>query len=618
MGAAIEHPGNAVGDVQLLFGAGDAHVGQTAFLLKVRFGILAHFAGEYPLFHSNEEHVREFKAFCRVNGHQHHLICALVVAVDIADEGDVFQIAFQRGFLAVLVAVVLDIVHQLTKVLQAVCRVLVALGSVRFQHCLIAGQLDHIGCKLVQCAGLQRVLQALVDLPELEQWHYGTAELCVLVGVADDIQHTHALLPGQIGNDLHGSGTDLAGRLVDDAAQAHIIARVRYNRHIGVDVLDLFAVIEALAAHDLVRDARAGKVAFDRGRLGIHTVQNSMICQMPTRFQVLADHIRDVAGLVLLIFGGVHLHLVTLAVVRPQGLTFALGVVLDDAVGGIQDIGGGAIVLFQANGLCAGIELFKVEDILNGSPTEAVDALVVIAHHADVALRTGEQADQAELCHAGILIFVHQQVAVFVLVELPHIRMFGQQLHGLVDEVVEIKGTGFLQALFISGIDAGGQRTLGVLCRAGEGLFRADKLILPAAHLVDGRFDGQKFIVHIQVFVDRLHHTLGVVRIIDGKAAGIADLFCPAAQDAHTGRVEGGCEHLIAFFTAQHPAQTLFQLPCRLVGKGDCHYVPAAHRVLAQHPIQPAGRGSTCHNGVAQSLHIILGGWARRLSGAVG
>ena len=317
MGAAIEHPGNAVGDVQLLFGAGNAHISQTAFLLKVRFGILAHFTGEYTLFHSNEEHVRELKALCGVNGHQHHLICALVVAVDIADEGDIFQIAFQRGFLTVLVAVVLDVVHQLTKVLQAVCRVLVAFGSVRFQHCLIAGQLDHIGCKFVQRAGFQRVLQALVDLPELEQRHYGTAELCVLVGVADDIQHTHALLPGQIGNDLHRGGTDLAGRLVDDAAQAHIIARVRYNRHIGVDVLDLFAVIEALAAHDLVRDACAGKVAFDGGRLGIHTVQNSMICQMSTRFQVLADHIRDVAGLILLIFGGVHLHLVTLAVVRP-------------------------------------------------------------------------------------------------------------------------------------------------------------------------------------------------------------------------------------------------------------------------------------------------------------
>ena len=35
-----------------------------------------------------------------------------------------------------------------------------------------------------------------------EQRHYGAAELCILVGMADDVQHAHALLRGQIGNHL--------------------------------------------------------------------------------------------------------------------------------------------------------------------------------------------------------------------------------------------------------------------------------------------------------------------------------------------------------------------------------------------------------------------------------
>ena len=64
------------------------------------------------------------------------------------------------------------------------------------------------------------------------------------------------------------------------------------------------------------------------------------------------------------------------------------------------------VVLLQSDGLGAGIEFFKVENVLNGSAAEAVDALVVIAHHADVALRPGEQADQTELRHAGILILL--------------------------------------------------------------------------------------------------------------------------------------------------------------------------------------------------------------------
>ena len=342
-----------------------------------------------------------------------------------------------------------------------------------------------------------------------------------------------------------------------------------------------------------------------------------MVCQMPARFQVLADDIRDMAGFVLLILGGIHLHLIALAVVRPQGLALALGVVLDDAVGCVEDIGGGAVVLLQANRLGSGIELFKIENVLNGSATEAVDALVVIAHHTDVALRPGEQADQTKLRHAGILILVHQQVAVLVLVELPHVRVFSPQLHGLVDQVVKIERTGLFQLFLVSCVDAGGLGALhvsGVVCKR---LLRADQLILPAAHLVDGGLDGQKFIVDAQLFIYRFHHTLGIVGIIDGKAAGVADLFGPAAQNTHTGRVEGGGEHFVPFLAAQHPAQAFLQFPCRLIGKGNGHHVPAAHCVAAQHPVQPAGGVCASHDGGAQSLDVLLGHRAGRFLRAV-
>ena len=105
-----------------------------------------------------------------------------------------------------------------------------------------------------------------------------------------------------------------------------------------MDVLDFLAVIEALAAHDLMRDARTGEVAFDGGRLGVHPVEDGVVGQMSALFEVLADDVRDMAGLVLLVLGGIDLHLVALAVLRPEGLALALGVVLDDTVGGIQDI----------------------------------------------------------------------------------------------------------------------------------------------------------------------------------------------------------------------------------------------------------------------------------------
>ena len=83
-----------------------------------------------------------------------------------------------------------------------------------------------------------------------------------------------------------------------------------------------------------------------------------------------------------------------------------------------------------------------------------------------------------------------------------------------------------------------------MLFRSGKGLFRADKLILPSAHLVDRSLDGQELIVHIQVFVDSLHHTLGIIGIVDGKAARIADLLRPAENR----RENGAAEPVFRFF----------------------------------------------------------------------
>ena len=91
---------------------------------------------------------------------------------------------------------------------------------------------------------------------------------------------------------------------------------------------------------------------------------------MSACFQVLADDVRDVHGLVLLVLGGVDMDLIALAVFGPEGLALALGVVLDDTVGGVQDVGSGAIILFQPDGLGARIDPLKVEDVLDGRAAE--------------------------------------------------------------------------------------------------------------------------------------------------------------------------------------------------------------------------------------------------------
>ena len=70
--------------------------------------------------------------------------------------------------------------------------------------------------------------------------------------------------------------------------------------------------------------------------------------------------------------------------------------------------------------------------------------------------------------------------------------------------------------------------------------------------------------------------------------------------------MEGGREHFVALFPAQHVPQTLFQLSRRLIGKGDRHHVPAADGILAKHPIQPSGGVGPGHDGHAQGLDVLF------------
>ena len=113
--------------------------------------------------------------------------------------------------------------------------------------------------------------------------------------------------------------------------------------------------------------------------------------------------------------------------------------------------------------------------------------------------------------------------------------MLRQQDDRLVDEVVEVESSGLLELLFIGGVDLGRKSALRVPGRGLQGLFRTDELVFPTAHLVDGTLDREELVVHAQLFVNSLHDTLGVVAVVDGKAAGVADLLGPAAENADAG-----------------------------------------------------------------------------------
>ena len=79
------------------------------------------------------------------------------------------------------------------------------------------------------------------------------------------------------------------------------------------------------------------------------------------------------------------------AVLGPQSLALAACIVFDDAVGGIEDVGSGTVVLFQADGLGPLEHLLKVEVVLDGG-----------AHQAGRAFRAQRQALAVELVLEGV------------------------------------------------------------------------------------------------------------------------------------------------------------------------------------------------------------------------
>ena len=230
---------------------------------------------------------------------------------------------------------------------------------------------------------------------------------------------------------IHGGCTDLAGRRVDDAAQAQIVCGVIDEAEIGQHVLHFGAVEELGAAHHLIGYAVAAEGVFQGVGLGVHAVENGMITPVGAAVIVHHNIADDEVGLIALVESGFNKYLLSLATIRPQCFALAALIVANDSVGGVQNMPRGAVVLLQTDGTSTGVLLFKIEDIVNIRATETVDTLVIIAHHADVAVAACQQRGQAILKMVGILILVNQHIAELAAIVFPHFPISFQQMHRL-------------------------------------------------------------------------------------------------------------------------------------------------------------------------------------------
>ncbi len=311
-----------------------------------------------------------------------------------------------------------------------------------------------------------------------------------------------------------------------------------------------------MPADNPVGDALLCKHPLEGKGLGIHAVQNSVIRKLPALCHPFQNGPGNAVCLVLLVFRCVKPQLLPGPGGCPQGFPLALQVVFDDRVGGVQYVLGGAVVLLQPHHLSPGVVLLKIHDVLNGGPPELVDALVVVAHHAQVPVFFRQEVHKFILCVVGVLIFVHHNVLELILVIFQHLRRFFKEPHRVYQQIVKVHGVRVLQPPLVQGVAPGNLLEPIVLFRCHLIFPGGDKLLLGPGNLRQHRPVGKGLFRNVQLAHYVLHQAAAVVCIINGEMGGVAQPVPVPAEYPGTACVEGGGPDIVAWLS-QHGAQPL-------------------------------------------------------------
>ena len=237
---------------------------------------------------------------------------------------------------------------------------------------------------------------------------------------------------------VDGRRTNAALGLIDDPAKTDIIRRIADDGEIRERIPDLFALIEAVPADHTVGHAHAHEGALNRVRLGVHPVKHRMVTPLLPPLDRIHDGIRDKGALLLLVKGVIHDDLFPGAIGCPEIFALSLGIMGDHSIGCVQNILRGAVILFETDHLCLLILLLEREDIFNRCAAEAVNTLVVVTDHAEVAAAAGQKAGEPVLRMVGILILVDHHIAEAVLIAGAHLLILFQELYCVNDDIVEV------------------------------------------------------------------------------------------------------------------------------------------------------------------------------------
>ena len=115
---------------------------------------------------------------------------------------------------------------------------------------------------------------------------------------------------------------------------------------------------------------------------------------------------------------------------------------LDQAIGNVDDIGGGAIVFPELINHSVRECGAEAEDILDHCSSEGVDTLCVVTYDGEDRIRSLQLLDDFILHPIGVLILVDKDVAKSPVELVSHLRVLSQQSQHIDQQIIEVHSIG--------------------------------------------------------------------------------------------------------------------------------------------------------------------------------
>ena len=335
-----------------------------------------------------------------------------------------------------------------------------------------------------------------------------------------------------------------------------------------------------------------------------------------------ADEVAGVPGLIVAVERLEQGDRVPRPVVRPQRLGVPVRVVADDRRGGIEDLGGGPVVLLQLDDAGVRVVLLELEDVADVGAPPPVDGLVVVADHAEVPVALRQQAQQPVLDAIGVLVLVDEDVTEAILILGEHGRMVAEEHDRAHEQIVEVQGAALVEPALVGEVQPGEHFVADGLRARGHGR-GIHELVLGAADLREHSGGRELPLVHVQRADHLAHHRPLVVRVVDQEPGVDADGRAGPAEHPAADRVERPHPHGAGDGRADQPLHASAHLAGGLVREGDGQDPLRGHAPVAnqrrdakrQHPrLAGAGAGEDQERPVAVVDRLPLGGVEQRVT----